>query len=222
MIWVGIALLVSSVSVALALRPSVDTQLAMWLTVGIPYALMAIVAVFRLKREGVLRERIALQWGDFSVGAVTGLLLVGVTWVARARLMPMGSPGQAWVAQLLWRLGDPTTLRSSVVITGLMLVVPICEELVWRGLVLEELSRKLGARRAWPLAAALYGVAALPSAFTLAVPGIGLNPVLVLGALGCGMVWGFMVNQTRRLPAATLSHVVFTYFTATQFQLPGM
>ncbi len=222
MIWVLLALLVSGSSVALAMRPSSSSQLAMWLTVGIPNACMAAIAVVRLQRRGVLAERLTPRWGDPSLGAVTGLLLLALSWAGRAHLMPAGSVQQAWIAQLFWRLGDPTKLQQSLLMTGLILLVPVCEELVWRGLVLEELTEKLGQRRAWPVSAVLYGVAALPTAYMLAVPGLGLNPLLVLAALGCGLVWGFMVNRTQRLPAAILSHMVFTYFSTTQFRVPGM
>jgi hypothetical protein len=49
----------------------------------------------------------------------------------------------------------------------------------------------------------------------------GLNPLLVLAALGCGLCWSFMARMFDRLPPVMVSHAVFTYFSATQFRVPG-
>ena len=222
MIWVALVLVVSSASIAFAVSAPQTTPLSLWGPLALGYGALAGVALARLRVRGVLAKRLAPRWGDPSLGALSGLFLLAATWVGRSQLMPAGSSERVWLMQLYWLLGDPATLQRSVLYTLLVLFVPLCEELVWRGLVLEELRDRLGPRRAWPVAALLYALVAVPTAFTLAIPGVGLNPLLVLGALGCGLVWTFIANQSGRLPAAMLSHAAFTYFSATQFRLPGM
>jgi hypothetical protein len=68
----------------------------------------------------------------------------------------------------------------------------------------------------------LYGGATIPTAFGLYHPDAGLNPLLVIAALGCGLVWSFMAARLGRLPPVILSHMTFTYFSAVQFRSPGM
>ena len=80
--------------------------------------------------------------------------------------------------------------------------------------------QRYGDRRSWPLSAVLYSLSLLPTAFTLRGPA-GLNPILPLAALGCGLVWGFMGRLFGRLPPLIISHMIFTYFAAVQFRLPG-
>jgi membrane protease YdiL (CAAX protease family) len=71
------------------------------------------------------------------------------------------------------------------------------------------------------LAALLYSLAHVPSVYTMRATDAGLNPLLVMAALGCGLGWAFMVRMFGRLPPAMVSHAVFTYFSATQFRTPG-
>ena len=81
---------------------------------------------------------------------------------------------------------------------------------------------RLGSRRGWPLAALLYAVALLPSVYLLSDPSAGLNPLVVIAALGCGIVWSFMASLGGRLAPVIISHMAFTYFSALQFRWPGM
>jgi membrane protease YdiL (CAAX protease family) len=53
-------------------------------------------------------------------------------------------------------------------------------------------------------------------------PVAGPNPLLVIGALGCGIVWTYTALLTKRLPPVIFSHIAFTYFSAAQFRIPGM
>ena len=222
MIGVLTVVCVSAAAIAFAMRPSMSDPLAMWGTLALAYGALASLAAFRLHKRGRLVEMLTPRWGDPSIGAITGLLLLAATWIGRSQLMPSGSSRQAWLVQLYWLLGDPSVLQRSVHLSALILFVPACEELVWRGLVLDSLTERFGRRRGWPLSALLYALVAAPTAFTLSIPGVGFNPLLMLAALGCGLVWGFMANQSRRLPAVILSHMAFTYFSSTQFRLPGM
>ena len=149
-----------------------------------------------------------------------GLLLS--SWGARAVLAPVGSTRLAWLFRIYAQIGDPDEVQRSVIYTGALLVIVVCEELVWRSMVLDELSERFGTRRAWPLAALCYGVTALPTLFTLSDPAAGLNPLLVTAALGCGIVWSFLASIKGRLMPVIIAHGVFTYFSLVQFRWPAM
>jgi membrane protease YdiL (CAAX protease family) len=100
-----------------------------------------------------------------------------------------------------------------------VVVVASLEEISWRGLVFPALEDSLGTRRAWPATALLYAVAHLPTMFILRDPFAGPNPLVVIAALGCGLVWGLIVVRTGRLAVAIISHALFTLAIAIHFPL---
>jgi membrane protease YdiL (CAAX protease family) len=53
------------------------------------------------------------------------------------------------------------------------------------------------------------------------MPSVGKNPLVILAALFCGAVWGFLVARKQRLPPALLSHALFTYAMTSEFRLWG-
>jgi membrane protease YdiL (CAAX protease family) len=132
-------------------------------------------------------------------------------------LLPPDAAARAWVFRLLLQIGAPTAplFLPSVALMAVM------EEIVWRGLVLDGLTERVGTRRAWPLAAIAYGAAHLPTAVTLADPDLGPNPLLVVAALGAGAVWSAAASKLGRLPPVLVSHVVFGSF-APAMLLPSL
>jgi membrane protease YdiL (CAAX protease family) len=54
----------------------------------------------------------------------------------------------------------------------------------------------------------------------LSDPIAGINPLLVTGALGCGLVWSFLAVFRGRLVPVVIAHAVFTYFSLVQFHWP--
>jgi membrane protease YdiL (CAAX protease family) len=205
---------------AVAFRPEWGGTWKFWLTLGGVYLALALLAVYRIWDEGIVKTVFKLKSGDFALGALIGLLLLIGTWLGRLVLTPAGSEEQAWLAYIYLMLGDPKALQSSIVLTTTLLGIAALEEIVWRAMVLDELMQRLGDRRAWPVCALLYAVSLTPTMVTLRGPA-GLNPLLPLAALGCGLVWGFSARIFGRLPPLMVSHMVFTYFAATQFRLPG-
>jgi membrane protease YdiL (CAAX protease family) len=121
---------------------------------------------------------------------------------------------------LFLQIGDPEHLQRSVVLTTTLCLIAVAEELIWRGYVLDELSERFGKRKGWIATTALYALAALPTVYTLRVPGAGPNPLLVFAALGCGILWTFLAARFGRLLPGIVSHVAFSYFTAVQFRWP--
>ncbi len=187
---------------------------------GVPHVLLAALAIRGFARDGTLRERLLPKWGDLSRGALPGLGLLVASWAVRAVLVPSGTPQQAWLLRIYLVLGDPEVLQHSVLLTAGLAVIVLAEELVWRGLVLGEVTERYGTRRGWIIATVLYALAALPTVYNLRDPLAGPNPLLVIAALGCGLVWTFLAGRFGRLWPCAISHFVFTYFSAVQFRWP--
>lgn len=219
---VALVVLVIAAAGAYAFRLDVAGTWRFWVAMGAPYVLLGGYALWRMWDDGTLFDRLKPRWGDLSIGFVTAALLIFGSWAARSWLAPMGTPRHLWFLRIYAQLGDPETIQRSLTLTAALVVIALCEELVWRGLVLGLLEEKLGTRRAWPAAAGLYAVALAPTVVTLAVPGAGPNPLLITAALGCGLLWSFTAMLTKRLPPVIFSHIAFSYFSIVQFRLPGM
>lgn len=207
-------------AMAFAFRLDIAGTWTFWLSLGLPYLLLAAFAVKRLWDDGVLVDVLGPRWGDLSVGAVTGAVLLVASFGARAVLAPVGSTRLAWLFRIYAQIGDPDEVQRSIVRTIGLFVIVVCEELVWRSLVLDELTQRFGTRRAWPLAALCYGLTALPTLYTLRDPVAGYNPLLVTAAFGCGIVWSFLASLKGRLLPVIIAHGVFTYFSLVQFRWP--
>jgi hypothetical protein len=57
----------------------------------------------------------------------------------------------------------------------------------------------------------LFALAHVPTCFLLGDPTGGYNPMLVGAALGCGIVWGYLVKRTGRLAPAIFCHAFFSW-----------
>lgn len=207
---VAVTILIA-LAMGFSMRESVAGTPTMWLGLGLPYLLLSAVALRRMYLEGTLLDVMRPRAGDPSIGIVLGGVLVGAGYIAKHLLFGEASPKIAWLYRIALEFGvGRPSWKQFAAIAG----IAALEELVWRGLVQRELSDSLGDRRGWPVAAGLYAAAHLPTVFTLADPEAGKNPLVVLAALGCGMVWGFATSLLGRLPPIMISHVVFTYFAA--------
>jgi hypothetical protein len=222
MFWVGLVVAVVAGTMAFAFRTSLAGTLTFYLSILGAYAVLGGVAVYKMWDEGTLLDRLRPKWGDLTIGALSASALLLGSWGARAVLAPAGSPRQGWLFNIYLQIGSSEAIQHSALITGSIVLVAVLEELVWRGLVLDQLAERFGSRRAWPLAALAYATALLATAFTLSDPIAGPNLLLPFAALGCGIVWSFIAALTGRLPPVIVSHVAFTYFTAVQFRLPGL
>jgi uncharacterized protein len=209
-------------AVSFAFRPSVAASLTFWLGIAIPYVALCGLAVYSMWDDGTLFDKLAPRWGDLSIGALSAMGLLLASWLVRTYVAPPPSPRQAWLLRIYLQIGDAEQIQRSLALTALVLAVPVLEEIVWRGFVLTRLEGVVGRRGAPPLSALLYALSVLPTVWLLRDPVVGLNPLLVLGAFGCGLVWAYTVALTKRLPPVIFSHMAFTYFSVAQFRWPGM
>jgi uncharacterized protein len=216
-----VSLAVLTAAMAFAFRISLAGSPWFWVAIGVPYAALAAVALRKLWDEGALVDVLSPRWGDFSLGFLTAAILLLASWGARALLAPVGSTRVAWLFRIYAQTGDADQVQRSVLYTCALLAIIVCEELVWRSMVLDELTLRFGSRRAWPLAALAYGVTALPTLVTLRDPVAGYNPLLVTAAIGCGIVWSFLASIKGRLLPVVIAHGVFTYFSLVQFRWPN-
>lgn len=222
MLFVAIVVAVTAAATGFAFRPALQGTATFYLTLLGAYILMSALALYKMWDDGTLVDRLRPRWGDLSMGAITAAVLLVASWGARALLAPAGNPRQSWLLHIYLQIGASDTIQRSAWITLAVLAIAVLEEIVWRGLVLDQLAERFSSRRAWPLAALLYAVAHVPTVFTLADPIAGPNPLIVIAALGCGIVWSFMAAFVGRLPPVMISHAAFTYFSAVQFRLPGL
>jgi uncharacterized protein len=219
---VGAVVLIAGSAHALAFRPALSGSTALWWWLLGAYAVLAALALHHLWTEGTLVDRLQPRFGDLSIGVVLFAILLLASFVARSALAPADTVRYAWLYRLYLQLGDPEIVQHSASLTAVLLLVALFEELVWRGLVLDLLSARLGSRRGWMASTLAYTAATLPTLFALRDPVAGLNPLLPTAALGAGLVWSFAAARLGRLPPVMISHMAFSYFSVVQFRWPGL
>lgn len=219
LVWTTVLALAAAM--AFAFQPELAGSMTFWWIMAMPHVLVATYAVSYLRQQGTLAPLLRPRWGDLSLGAFVGIMLLVASWAGREMLAGVGTPQQAWLLNIYLQVGDPEHVQGSVIITVLLLCIVICEELIWRGWALDRASKVFGERRGWMVGTLIYALVTTPTIVTLASPSAGPNPLLVLAALFCGMVWTFMAHLLRRLPPVIISHAVFTYFSVVQFRQPG-
>lgn len=177
--------------------------------IGGAYALLGLLAVARLWRRDEL-STLRPRSGDLTFGALVAALLYGLAFATHVLVTAPGTGRSGWIMQLYLHLGDSFGPSRHLVAAGIA-VVALLEELVWRGFVTPILEQRFGIGRGNSLNVALYGAAHLPSLWLLADPVAGLNPLLVVAALGCGAVWSYLRWRLDRLPPVLFSHALFTW-----------
>lgn len=183
---------------------------AMLLAIALLYAVLGAFALRRLEQRGELRSRFRPAGGDLTLGAAVAGALYGCAHLVAQTLATHGSIREAWIMRVYLQVGDPDD-PDRVLVGGFVFVIAALEELVWRGLVMRSLEAAYGPRRALVLTSLLYATAHLPTLYLLGDPTAGLNPLIVLAALGCGTVWGLVYLRTRRLLPALFAHALFTW-----------
>ncbi len=194
-----------------------------WLLATVPTLALAVGAAIlaRTMNEGGVADWLRPVWGDFTRGVVGAAILFGAAYAVSR--MYAGTPRESWLARLYLQLGDPKTLREGMALYAVgILVASAAEEIVWRGLVTRLFADVVGARWAWVAAAVAYALAHAPTIYALRDPEAGMNPVLVLAALGAGLVWGAMARRFGgRLVPGILAHAMFDWVVLFTFRLWG-
>jgi uncharacterized protein len=220
-VYVPSAVLLIGATCYVAFLPERSGTLSFWLLACGPTFLLAGVAAVWAVREDYLAEWIAPRAGDISVALLAAGALFGIAWGVARLIMPVGSPREIWLVSLYSQLGDPRSLQlRPLAAYGGLAVVAFCEELVWRGAVTQLLAERVGSRTAWVWAVALYGLAYVPTMWSLRA-GAGVDPVLVLAAVGGGALWGTIAHVFGRLLPSMLAHTLFDWAVVIMFPLWG-
>jgi membrane protease YdiL (CAAX protease family) len=216
---VGLGFALTLAGAAVAFAPSRAGSASMWLAMVLSQVPVAAVSLARMRRANALGEMLQPRWGDISMGVGSALLLLVVTWGARAVVAPPVTAREAWLFRAYLQAGDPAALERNVAPTvAAILAMAVLAEIGWRGLVLQELEERVGSRRAWVVTGLLYGAAFAPSAWLLR-DRVGPNPLVVGAAVAGGLVWSFLAARTGRLVPAILSHALYLWFVVAQFRL---
>ena len=206
---VGVTLSTAGV-IAYAFNPARAGQGSMLASLGAFYAVLAAPALYRLHRRGELRRRFRPAYGDITLGAATAGVLYGSARIVGALVAAHGSPREPWIEALYRQLGNPDAPGRTLTGAAVFAVAAL-EEIVWRGLVMGSIQDVAGPWRACAYTTLLYAAAHLPTMILLRAPGAGDNPLVVVAALGCGLVWSLMVLRTGRLLPSLLAHALFSW-----------
>jgi len=219
--FVTVALSVSAVASYLAFTPERSGTLIFWVLAGGPTLALAVAAGVWARRQDYLLEWLGPKWGDFSRGLLGAVALFGAAWAFARLVTPVGSRREIWLVSLYAQIGDPRVLQlHAPAVAAAVGVVVLAEELLWRGTVTQLLAERVGSRTAWMWSAGLYALAYVPTMWALRA-GAGIDPVLVVAALGGGFVWGGMSRVFGRLAPGILAHALFDWAVLMMFPLWG-
>lgn len=158
----------------------------------------ALVSVFLLRRAPTPPsfETAGPTVAGAGLGVAVGVAMSAATWALypiSVELIPAIEVEVARLYALLRQTPGPVWAFPVLVL------VVAAEELVWRGLAIDILSKPLGAVRAVVVSSLLY---VLPQvAFR--------SPLLVVVAVLCGVVWGALRMRTQGLIAPFLAHLTW-------------
>lgn len=192
-----------------AFRPDGLLGIDPFIGVAASYLVLTVITLAYL-RARVELTMLRPKSGDVSIGAVVAGLLFLFAYVGAILITPHGSEREAWLMRVYVLFGDPFA-DSRHVVGVLAAAIGMMEEITWRGLVYGQLERRLGGLRAVLATSFLFGIAHLPTLFLFGDPVAGPNPLLVVAALGCGFVWGYLRFRLDRLFPVIISHGLFTW-----------
>ena len=167
--------------------------LGLWIAVGgVGMVLGAVALVFdRASSREMLRPKLVF----IALGAAVGGVMAAGTY-ALYRLLSMVAPFAARdTAHLYSAFRAPSSTIAAVALTPIILG----EELVWRNVVQSALTRRFGVWQGAILAAMAYALVLIPLR----------SPVMLMAALGCGLVWSGLRACTKSLVPALVAHLVW-------------
>jgi len=175
------------------LGAAVSTRAGGW--IGLGCTAVVIGALVAAREWAFLRTLLRWRSSAALAGLAVGLVMSVSTkllYLPIAAAIPLVARD---VASLYGKLGAQAHWGA------LLLLCPVIlgEEVVWRGLVQGALGRRYGVASAIPLTAGVYALADAPTG----------SPVLVLAALGCGLVWSALRAGTGGLLAPLLAHILW-------------
>ncbi len=200
----------TGVTVDFAFAPTRAGKSSMLVALGLLYSVFTALTFARLWKRGETPKLFRPAGGDLTLGAATAGLLYGAARLVAMQLTPPGSPRAGWLFRIYLQLGDPEAMGRELV-GGAVFVIAVLEEITWRGLVMRSLEQAFGRSWALVMTALLFALAHTPTLIQLGDPLAGPNPLIVMAALGCNLVWGLVYLRTSRLLPGIFAHAFFTW-----------
>lgn len=160
-----------------------------------PYAI-TVLAVAWLLRARALRSWLEPSLKSVLVGVVSGVVMTIATYPV-FRLAIELIPGLNHTVESLYAASRTTTLPVAMAWVS---AIVLAEEVLWRGVLLDALEHRMGARAALGLSVLSYALAQL---------GTGSWVVFAL-ALVCGTLWTLERKLSDSLLAPLISHMIWT------------
>lgn len=167
-----------------------------------PFAFVGLaLATLAVSRGVVPRSLLRPTLARATVGLAAGALMVVGTHLTYRAVVTFAPPVAGATRQLLVLLN--VAGFSSAARALLIVLIASCEEVIFRGLL------PVGSSLPhWPTSRQLTRIVAFAGVYALTTLPLG-SPLLVLCALACGSLWGFIRVATGSLVAPLLAHVVW-------------
>ena len=189
--WFIFAMCIAAFCVPMGLAGRVN----IWLGTGAA-ALTSLILIWFGMRPALDAFRRMPAASTIALGTIVGVAMSFATWWLYPVSISVLPPIQREVETLYTLLRQwPGPVRAF----PLLLLVVAAEELVWRGVAIDLLSKPLGAWRAVLVSALLY-----------VLPQVALgSPLLIVVAASCGLLWGALRVRTGGLAAPFAAHLVW-------------
>jgi membrane protease YdiL (CAAX protease family) len=152
------------------------------------------LATWLMFKDTETRALLAWRTGPFLVGLLAGVAMIVSTYV----LYPIAL---RYLPHLRTQVIDLETLlfehKSRMAVLGVVLPTSVCEEILFRGRVLDSTKQRRGLSVA--LAAIIYAAAHITSG----------SAALVFVAFACGVAWGWLRRTTGSLWSSIACHVAW-------------
>ncbi len=183
-----------------------NVQVQQFSVVAIVYSIVQIIALifflrFREKREKryVLKEKAEGKTYLSTTVITFGSLGIAMAWMFLIYLLAQIS--KFWFEQMeIYEQMSSITSNENVLITiiSVCVLVPIAEELVFRGLVLSELRRVMPDWVGVIVTAVIFGIA-------------HMNPIQSVYATVCGIMFGLVYIWTESIYQSIFMHIIFNF-----------
>lgn len=163
---------------------------------GMLAANLLLVPLFLLAVRPPLRELASPGSGRIGWGVGFFAAMYGGGWALLTLLRQL----EGVEGQIMAIYGAAGAIPTSLALLLLPLVI-VAEDLVWRCCVTLPLARRFGAGPGIALAGLSFGVAHLWAG----------PPLLVVAAVGCGLLWSWLAVRTRSLLAPLMAHLLWDF-----------
>jgi uncharacterized protein len=171
-----------------------------WLMMSLS-TLILISISFAFNRSIMSRNEINIK--NILYGIISAVVLYFIFWAGNHILMFINKNYPQFLPHRIENIQSVYANRGALspVIVGLLLLFPIGfgEEIFWRGFIQSGLQQRINGLWALMITTILYTLVHLPTG----------NPVLLLAAFTCGIVWGSLYYALKSVVPVLVSHMLW-------------